>query len=603
MATVTGWSRNPGSFGPTEAKWFSDGTQKLSGSLNGDSSAVGASVPASAVASVASSSDAPRDDDEPHEEERREQQCASPPADPDNHVRVASGAITGRQTYSACDAREGPPLGPVERGIGRRLRSLPLLLLLFLVLAAALTLPSFSDRVFNADEAYLATQAQVLLDGGHLYVDTVDRKPPVVPYLYAAVFGLTGSDDLAPVRVVAMVAQALTALLLAAEARRRFRWRLAPVFAGCAYLLAATAFRAADAEAANFEVFMLPVMTAAMLLGIRRRPAAAGATLGLATLTKQTAAVTLLPLVFLAWRVRRWRSVAALGAAFAAPIVLAAAVFGPHDFTFWVFTGNGGYADIRGVVGYTAALGARETAWFLFGSAALVVLLPFAWRARRADRDLWLWLASGVIAVAIGFRFFPHYYLQLLPPLALLATRGVDVIARLAAPTRVPSRWSGSSRSSRRRSSCVPAFTQGENALDTRVALAVAQYVRQHTRDGQRVLVWGQAPEVYWASDRRPATRFATTGFVTGTSGGRPPSHVGSRYAVPGAADDFFADLRGSPPVLIADMSTADQRHAHFYPPSASTPGSSASSTGVAGTGSRWSTASPSSAPRPRVPA
>ena len=224
----------------------------------------------------------------------------------------------------------------------------------------ALRAPSFSDRVFNADEAYLATQAQVLLDGGHLYVDTVDRKPPVVPYLYAAVFGLTGSDDLAPVHVVAVVAQALTALLLAAEARRRFRWRLAPVFAGCAYLLAATAFRAADAQAANFEVFMLPVMTAAMLLGIRRRPAAAGATLALATLTKQTAAVTLLPLAFLAWRVRRWRSVAALGAAFAAPIVLAAAVFGPRDFAFWVFTGNGGYADIRGVVGYTAALGARR---------------------------------------------------------------------------------------------------------------------------------------------------------------------------------------------------------------------------------------------------
>jgi hypothetical protein len=274
--------------------------------------------------------------------------------------------------------------------------------------------------------------------------------------------------------------------------------------------------------------------------------------------------VTLLPLVFLVWRVRRWRSVAVLGAAFAAPIALAAAVFGPHDFTFWVFTGNGGYADIRGVVGYTAELGARETGWFLFGSAALVVLLPFAWRARRADRDLWLWLVSGVIAVAIGFRFFPHYYLQLLPPLALLAARGVDVIPR----------------PHRRRALVVvgllavvsttfflvPAFTQGETR-DTRVALAVAQYVRHHTRPGQRVLVWGQAPEVYWASDRRPATRFATTGFVTGTSGGRPPSHVGSRYAVPGAADDFFADLRTSPPVLIADMSTADQRHAHFYPP------------------------------------
>ena len=31
MATVTGWSRNPGSFGPTEVKRFSDGAQKCVG--------------------------------------------------------------------------------------------------------------------------------------------------------------------------------------------------------------------------------------------------------------------------------------------------------------------------------------------------------------------------------------------------------------------------------------------------------------------------------------------------------------------------------------------------------------------------------------------
>src|SRR2546430_7385946 len=70
----------------------------------------------------------------------------------------------------------------------------------------------------------------------------------------------------------------------------------------------------------------------------------------------------------------------------------------------------------------------RRTLWFCFGSAALIVLLPFAWRARREDRDLWLWLASSVVAVVVGLRFFPHYYLQLLPPLTLLGVRGLDGI-------------------------------------------------------------------------------------------------------------------------------------------------------------------------------
>src|SRR5437763_1536650 len=105
---------------------------------------------------------------------------------------VASRSVTEAQTYSSdvveasrSDVGTAPP---------RRSWSLPLLFLLFVVLAAALRVPTFSNRVFNSDEAYLATQAQVLVAGGRLYVDTVDRKPPVVPYVYAAVFGLTGSD-------------------------------------------------------------------------------------------------------------------------------------------------------------------------------------------------------------------------------------------------------------------------------------------------------------------------------------------------------------------------------------------------------------------------
>ena len=40
-ATVTGWSCNRGSFGATEANRFSDGAQKVSGPLNGDSSGGG----------------------------------------------------------------------------------------------------------------------------------------------------------------------------------------------------------------------------------------------------------------------------------------------------------------------------------------------------------------------------------------------------------------------------------------------------------------------------------------------------------------------------------------------------------------------------------
>ena len=140
-----------------------------------------------------------------------------------------------------------------------------------------LRIPTFSEKVFNSDEAYLATQAEVLTAGGRLYVDTTDRKPPVVPALYAAVFSVTGTHDLAPVRVLAVLAQSATALLLAAEARRRFGDRRAAWLAALFYVLAASSFFPQDALAANFEVFMLPLMTAAFVLADRAvvpRPAA-----------------------------------------------------------------------------------------------------------------------------------------------------------------------------------------------------------------------------------------------------------------------------------------------------------------------------------------
>jgi hypothetical protein len=435
--------------------------------------------------------------------------------------------------------------------------------LAFLALAAVLRIPTFGNHVFNTDEAYLATEAQVLDHGGRLYVDVVDRKPPLVPYVYAAAFTIAGSDGLTSVRVLAALAHALTALLLAVEARRRFGRAWTGVVAGTLYLLAATAFRPQDAQAANFEVFMLPLMTAAMLLAIRRRPASGGVTLAAATLAKQTAAVTLLPMVWLAWRARRWPDVIRLVLSFVLPLLVVAALMGFHDFVFWNVTGNGGYLGAGGVVGYAFRLGLRQTGWFLLGHAVIVVLAALAWRHRRDDADLWLWLLSGVVAVLAGLRFFPHYYLQILPPLCLLATRALSSRPVLTRPWVLACMFVVVVATTSLYA--VPAFGAHDDS-DAAIAFSVARYVNQHTRPDEKVFVWGHAPEVYWASGRRPSARFVTTGYLTGESGGRPPDRVGTQYATPHAWTQFLEDLRRHPPALVVDMSTADQRHARFYP-------------------------------------
>jgi len=440
-------------------------------------------------------------------------------------------------------------------------RGAPLLLVLAAA-AFAVHAPSLTNRSFNSDEAYAATQAQVINRGGRLYVDTVDRKPPLVPYLYAATFRLTGTDDLLPLRLLAVAADVVTALLLAAEARRRFRADRAGLIAGLLYLGASGAFFATDFQTANFEVFMAPLMVAAFVLAVRARPAAAGVAVGAATLTKQTGIFTLLPVAWLVWRAgprgaARARRLAILGAATVAPLALAAVVFGPHDFVTWVFTGNGGYLSVGGALGYVVHRGLVQTLWFVLANIGLVALALVAVRARRQDVDVWLWVGAGILAVATGLRFFGHYYLQLLPPLALLATRPIvhasrRTLAAVAVVVAIPVGFFVHQAFAMPRS-------HTEHVTDDLVA-----YVRRTVPPGQRIFVWGHLPEVYWQSGRPPATRFETTEFLTGLSGGRPNDLTGEQDAAPGAWADFEADLAAHPPVLVLDLAAADIRGGRY---------------------------------------
>jgi HAMP domain-containing protein len=222
-----------------------------------------------------------------------------------------------------------------------------------------------------------------------------------------------------------------------------------------------------------------------------------------------------------------------------------------------VFTGDTGYLDTGGAFGYSVHLGLRQTLWFVLGNLAVVALAVASWRRFRANLDLWLWTAAGMVAVVSGFRFFGHYYLQLLPPLVLLATGPIvnaskRTLAVVAVVVAVP----------------VVFFVQKALASQLSRTEAVARdlsaYVRRTVPQNQRILVWGHLPEVYWQSDRPPATRFATTGFLTGQSGGRPASLTGMQLAAPGAWTDFDADLRAHPPALVLDLAPANVRNSRY---------------------------------------
>ncbi len=472
------------------------------------------------------------------------------------HDRAGRLVLTEDEVRAAEAARDATAVGAdaPSRVESRRWRPGRLFLVL-LVLTFALRIPAFVVDVFNSDETFLATQAQVLNHGGRLYTDAVDRKPPLVPYVYAATFKLFRTTELWSVRVVAMLAVALTGLLLAMEARRRWGNR-AGWIAGVLFVLSSIAFAPQDGQAANFEIFMLPAMCAAILLAREGRGLGAGVSLALATLAKQTAAVALLPVLYLISKARSRRGMRETVAGFTLPIAIVALLVGPGELLFWAVLGNGSYLSVRDASSFFVLRFVEKTAAFVAANIAILWLLPRAWRRRREDADLWLWLLSSCVAVAVGFRFFGHYYLQLLPPLCLLTAGTVVRLRRefllttLVVATAVAVNFSISGF-----------FATSEPPYKT-----VSRYVARHSGDGDRIFVWGHVPEIYWASGRAPATRFPTTTFLTGYQGGRPPKEVSADQATPGAWDEFVQDFNNHPPRFVVDTSPAHIRGSEFYP-------------------------------------
>lgn len=416
------------------------------------------------------------------------------------------------------------------------------------VLAVLTRVPSFARPLWNPDEGYLAVQARILAHGGQLYETVVDRKPPLLPWLYQAAFALGGSGSLTTVRILAILAQFLTAVTLASLARRRWG-DTAGRTAGALYLLVSVGLNPEDAQAATFEVFILPFTAAAMWCADRSRWGAAGTAVAGALLTKQTGGAVLLPVLWLAYRAAVPRgALLRLAAGVALPVLGAALATDPAGFVFWTVTGSGAYASFTGSELHVLSRALTNTAILAVACAGLIAPVVRARRTARAvPADLWLWLASSALAVTVGFHFFGHYYLQLLPPLALLATAALRVL-----PPRRLTRAAVTA-------GCCCALFLAWGLLAPRPELTHAQRlaaaVDHRTALTDRVLVWGIHPETYWLSARTPASRYLTAGLLTNYSGGRDGPRIGEKYAVQGAWPVFRTEMAAHAPALVVDDS------------------------------------------------
>jgi hypothetical protein len=243
----------------------------------------------------------------------------------------------------------------------------------------------------------------------------------------------------------------------------------------------------------------------------------AGVLTGIAVLIKQSAFdAGLAALVYLLWRERRrgLAPAAVLVASALVPVAIAAA--SATRLSAWLYAVFG--YRFEGDSLLTGSLSGRAHQFWLSlppaGKALglLAVLTAVGWR--RSPLLARIWLGAAVLGAIGGGNFHPHYYLQLVPPLSLLAAVGVRTLW-LSAPRPAIATAGAAAAATLALTIPVAWATPTEQAqaiwpADPHLVhdAVLARYVRAHTRPRERILaVWADA-DLYYLADRRPAARY-----------------------------------------------------------------------------------------------
>jgi hypothetical protein len=463
----------------------------------------------------------------------------------------------------------------------------------FVVIALATRWLSLVVDVLDVDETCHIVGAWQVMRGGLLYTDFVDNKPPLIYAYYAAAQWLAGRGLFAVHLVTALCVIPLTALAVSSC----YRDTRVKLVASVTFLLYSAAYIAHDMLATNAEVLMvLPAAWGIVLLRDEervhgwRRLAAAGLLFGLSGLFKpQVGSWIVAVVVVLVWhgttrgrRVEGLASAAVVMAAALLPVLAALAYFrargGLGGFVYWMAVNNLSYAE--------NPITFREAATRFAGSFVPFVLVTAPlwiawWRGRTLLRPAyWRVLVSTLLIASfppafLGFRFYPHYFIQFYVPLALASAPWLERQLRwpITHGGRLVLAWSAL---------VVVGFAVANAALylgpfrvyregDPRFPEVARRLRAIPCAREKSVFVWGWAPMIYYFADLPPASRFVVlapsrlTGYVAGNLASNRGESAEGRE-VPEHWNLLMADLERSHAAFIVDTAPANVYRWGRYP-------------------------------------
>ena len=482
-------------------------------------------------------------------------------------------------------------------------RSRQLLSAFFLLLAFLCRLAFWRIPMFDIDESLFAVASKVFLQGGLPYANAVDIKPVGIFLYYILAFVVFGEPSLRSVHILTTVVLACSASITHYICRDDLRLSRTTSLITAILLIFEATFSHPKMMAASINmVMMLPLLLCTRFYlrwcqnQQRRDLALAGLVGGIAFLLKYQAGVLLpIVLVHLYWQ-KRQRITTHINAFpfliwFLLPTLCELIFFCVTGiFTeFWLynFYGNLGYIT-RSVEG-TRALSHLLTRalpmlfWFAPVLVGVAITITREWRQKSHDTIKIFLILSCIghfLAICVGGRFYPHYFLQPLPFLLILGIPPLVDYGRqktflkrslliiflsfwlLVPLTRCLFDWTFTRLHAHRHDDNHPEIYQ-----------PVSRYLAEHTQTDDTIFVWGNATPIYYFSNRAPAARFLWCDSLTGLLITRETKTTWrtplAEKVTTASWNYFWQDLAKNQPVYFVDTATDDYHHYKQFKPEA----------------------------------
>lgn len=472
------------------------------------------------------------------------------------------------------------------------------------------------------DEGYIAAMALRMIRGQWLpYVDGVSQRGPLLYWLSAAFMRAGGVWTWMPMRALGFALAALQVILsfaLALELGGAVSAALCAVIVAHLLCFELIPWDGAGVNGeplgATFALASALVLARAQLRAPsseRRRTlslAAAGALGACAALSKQMFVAH--ALASLAWiaigpsakdderphtKREKLRDGLAYSLGFASPFAIVTAIYAAsgHLRTFVYYFQQYGrevFMDPVTMSTTRAAFAPQiERSLTLVGAVTLGTF-ALVGRALFSDEKLASRRRAGALFVAVnvalGFlgalfttRFFGHYFVQVIPWVALVA-------ALVVADTDHTHNQSVPQKSERSRwaivAGAVVVCLVGNVARGRQIERAretdrwfqdptddpISRYVRENSRPEQPVFVWGFRAETYLSAERWPASRYVYTVYPAGVVPWFAATRAEmERRVVPGSREALLGDLEREKPELIVDAGrTLLDQYMYNYP-------------------------------------